>query len=295
MSDINLFGEEVSRNVLLREKFIEPPFSVLNSATGSWQNRKRRWIELGIKSELGRKDNLTYQSHIAKFDYYRVKNGERNSTTEQSTSIFCPALTELMYQWFCPANGKILDPFAGGSVRGIVANYLAFSYTGIELRREQVDSNLEQAKEIIPLNMPEWICGDSEKVLDNFSGEYDFIFSCPPYYNLEKYSDLEGELSAMDYKDFIRKYEAIISKSLKLLKYDRYAVFVVGDVRDSDGYYIDFIGTTKKIFMEAGARLYNEAIFLSVIGTASIRTKQFEVSKKLVKTHQNVLIFKKTL
>lgn len=34
--------------------------------------------------------------------------------------------------------GTILDPFAGGSVRGIVANFLGFNYTGLELRPEQV-------------------------------------------------------------------------------------------------------------------------------------------------------------
>lgn len=36
------------------------------------------------------------------------------------TSIFDPVLCELAYRWFSPVGGLILDPFAGGSVRGIV-------------------------------------------------------------------------------------------------------------------------------------------------------------------------------
>ena len=36
-----------------------------------------------------------------------------------STSIFDPVLTEIAYRWFCPSGGKILDAFAGGSVRAL--------------------------------------------------------------------------------------------------------------------------------------------------------------------------------
>lgn len=38
----------------LSERFMIPPFSVLNAREGWWQDRKRAWLALGIKSELGR-------------------------------------------------------------------------------------------------------------------------------------------------------------------------------------------------------------------------------------------------
>jgi len=291
----DLFGNEIIEDVLLRDKFLEPPFSVLDTRQGSWQNRKRRWQQLGMKSEIGRADELTYTGAASKFDYYRVKEGKRDKTDEQSTSIFDPALTELMYNWFCPENGMILDPFAGGSVRGIVANYLGYKYTGLELRQEQVDSNREQALNILPIeNQPQWYCGDSDKLLDdNWQTKFDFIFSCPPYADLEVYSDLPDDLSNMDYKDFVLKYRSIIQKALKLLKPNSYAVFVVGEVRDKDGFYYDFVGDTKRAFIDAGAKLYNDCILLNVVGSASMRaSKVFEASKKLTKIHQNVLVFK---
>jgi len=291
----DLFGNEIIEDVLLRDKFLEPPFSVLDTRQGSWQNRKRRWQQLGMKSEIGRADELTYTGAASKFDYYRVKEGKRDKTDEQSTSIFDPALTELMYNWFCPENGMILDPFAGGSVRGIVANYLGYKYTGLELRQEQVDSNREQALNILPIeNQPQWYCGDSDKLLDdNWQTKFDFIFSCPPYADLEVYSDLPDDLSNMDYKDFVLKYRSIIQKALKLLKPNSYAVFVVGEVRDKDGFYYDFVGDTKRAFIDAGAKLYNDCILLNVVGSASMRaSKVFEAGKKLTKIHQNVLVFK---
>ena len=294
--ETDLFGNEIVKDVLLRDKFLEPPFSVLDTRQGSWQNRKRRWQNLGMKSEIGRADELTYTGKASKFDYYRVKEGKRETTDEQSTSIFDPALTELMYNWFCPEKGMILDPFAGGSVRGIVANYLGFNYTGIELRQEQVDSNREQALNLLEVNnQPQWYCGDSEKVLsEHWQHQFDMIFSCPPYADLEVYSDLPDDLSNMDYKDFATKYRTIIGKALKLLKRDCYAVFVVGEVRGKDGFYYDFVGDTKRAFIEQGAKLYNDCVLLNVVGSASMRaSKVFDAGKKLTKIHQNVLVFKK--
>ena len=291
----DLFGNEIIEDVLLRDKFLEPPFSVLDTRQGSWQNRKRRWIAKGLKSEVGRKENLTHVMPMKSYNSENMKEEYYEKGKEVGTSVFDPALTELMYNWFCPGNGNILDPFAGGSVRGIVANYLGYKYTGIELRQEQVDSNREQALNILEVNnQPQWYCGDSEKVLsENWNTKFDMIFSCPPYADLEVYSDLPEDLSNMDYKDFLIKYRSIINKSLKLLKPNCFAVFVVGEVRGKDGFYYDFVGDTKRAFIEQGAKFYNDAILLNAVGTASMRADRiFGSNKKLVKIHQNVLVFK---
>lgn len=42
----------------LAERFLVPPFSVLNAREGGWQDRKREWLALGIRSELGRGEQL---------------------------------------------------------------------------------------------------------------------------------------------------------------------------------------------------------------------------------------------
>lgn len=45
---------EAEKHTTLSDRFMVPPFSVLNAREGPWQNRKRCWISLGIRSELGR-------------------------------------------------------------------------------------------------------------------------------------------------------------------------------------------------------------------------------------------------
>ena len=294
MENLDLFGEVIVTDPILRDKFIEPPFSVLDTKSGNWQRRKNLWKQIGIKSEIGRNDDMTFKGAVKSFDYYREKEGKVKKSKEQGTSIFDPALCEVLYKWFCIEDGTILDPFAGGSVRGIVANKLGYKYTGIDIRQEQIDSNREQGLNILDVNnQPQWYVGDSNEVLDSFNKEFDFVFSCPPYADLEVYSDLEGDISNKPYNEFMRLYESIIEKSCKLLKKDGLACFVVGEVRDKKGNYIGFVPDTIKAFEKCGMKFYNEAILLNPVASASMRANNNMKSQKLVKIHQNVLVFKK--
>ena len=279
----DLFGNVIVKDELLRDKFIEPPFSILDTKSGSWQKRKKIWQRLGMKSEVGR------DATVINIDTKSKKNNSANYV-----SIFDPALCEVLYHWFCPEKGTILDPFAGGSVRGIVANKLGFNYTGIDIRQEQIDSNRKQALDILKVdNQPNWYVGDSNEVLEGFNKEFDFVFSCPPYADLEVYSDLENDISNMPYNKFMEAYESIINKSCKMLKSGGLACFVVGEVRDKKGNYIGFVPDTIRAFEKAGMSFYNEAILLNAIASASMRANGNMKSKKLVKVHQNILVFKK--
>lgn len=284
---VDLFGEEIIKDVLLRDKFLEPPFSILDTKQVGWANRKRLWKTIGMKSEVSR-EGVTVINNSFEGDKY-------GRAAMPTVSIFDPALTELMYHWFCPDGGLILDPFSGGSVRGIIANYLGYKYTGIDIRREQIDSNREQALEILAIdNQPEWYVGDAEFVLDTLSGSYDLIFSCPPYLDLEVYSDLKEDLSNKSDKEFYEKYGNIIKKCYRLLKHNSYAIFVVGDVRDKQGNYRCFPDMTTMCFLNAGFKLYNKAVLCQPLGTAMLRADRvFSSGGKLIKVHEDVLIFKK--
>ena len=54
LPQVDLFGQVIEKDVILRDTFIEPPFSVLDTKQGSWQARKRAWLGKGIKSDIGR-------------------------------------------------------------------------------------------------------------------------------------------------------------------------------------------------------------------------------------------------
>lgn len=389
---LDMFGDPIKppNQRVLAKKWTFPPFSVLDARNGDWQERKRSWLALGIKSELGRGDNLLarsdetrdinhyskgkdaearnltqvdgtvyHDSRVADADAYRKKEGTRGAgkaqiyagserindpdgyrrqegtkparTTkakaygngnarlaeimhegreihhpdgtpaaeapwESGTSIFDPVLTELSYKWWCPPAGHILDPFSGGSVRGIVAAMLGFAYTGVDLSGPQIAANTLQAQELLIAapGRAQWHCGDSKDVRALAPDLYDFVFTCPPYGNLEVYSDDPRDISTYELEAFHEAYTHIIAESCAMLKPDRYAAIVVGDYRDKAGNYTNFPARTIDAFLKAGLSLYNEAILVTVAGSLPVRAhQQFNASRKLGKSHQNVLVFVK--
>lgn len=222
--------------------------------------------------------------------------GTEGSISDQTgISIFDPTLCELIYTWFCPKPGTILDPFAGGSVRGIVASKLGRRYHGIDLRQEQVDANQEQASEICSKDIaPTWYCGDSLNVADLITArEFDMLFTCPPYADLEVYSDDPRDISTMAYDKFMATYEAILMRSVALLAPNRFAAVVVGEVRNKKtGFYRGFVPDTIRAMEKAGAGYYNEIILVTAVGSLPLRAgRTFEATRKIGKTHQNILVF----
>lgn len=292
---LDLFGNPIETKGDLKKEFGANPFTILDTKDGLWQARKRKWINLGIQSEVGR--DATVYNTKEWVDNLRSQGKMNAKLLPSNTSIFDPVLCELMYRWFCPDGGSILDPFAGGSVRGIVANYLGYHYSGIDIRQEQVDSNREQALDILGMeNLPQWYVGDSNIVLEqNWQKQFDLVFTCPPYADLEVYSDMKGDISNMEYNDFIFTFESIMRKACKLLKVGGMAIVVVGEVRNKKGEYYGFVADTVKLMQRcSGMMFYNDAILATSLASAALRAGGNMKSGKLVKVHQNVLMFKKT-
>lgn len=335
-----LFDPGAPTRLTLFDRFLVPPFSVLDSRAGYWQDRKRAWLALGIKSELGRDEKLLGYETFAEAGVCKVCGGAKveadgrtrchacqgtgkaygktGQAMAQTTSVFDPVVCELVYRWFSPQGGTVLDPFAGGSVRGIVAGCLERHYLGIDLRGRQVAANIDQLValrdegRLVPPWEPRWVEGDSrdatllwarhEAEASRAAGSggqraqlADLVFSCPPYFDLEQYSSDPRDLSnAGEYAAFLASYQEIIAGCVGLLADDRFAVFVVADVRAKDGSFHGLVRDTQLAFEAAGARFYNEGILATSLGSLPIRTAaQFGGNRKLGKAHQNVLVFVK--
>jgi DNA modification methylase len=281
----------------LQQRFMDNPFSIINTSTDRWQRRKRGWVALGIESEVGR------DARAFNIKEWMDETGDVQVATQSDTSIFDPALCEILYTWFVPDETRgdgplrrpvVLDPFAGGSVRGIVAAQMGLDYVGIELRQEQVDANRIQFGRIGGKDGAscEWIQGDSNKRLDQLGDKYDFLLTCPPYGDLEVYSDHPDDISNMPTYEFDRIYASIMSKALSKMGKNTFVAVVVGDYRDKSGYLCNFVSKTIEACQVNGFRLFNEIILQNVVGTLALRVaRQWETNRKIGKMHQNVLVF----
>lgn len=274
-------------NGTLAERFLIPPFSVLDARKGWWQARKKEWIAAGLRSEETRDD-----AQVGGF----ADAAQRAGTNQSGVSIFDPVLCEIAYRWWCPAGGTILDPFAGGSVRGIVAAQLGHNYHGIDLRADQVAANRDNAGEVLDSDkpVPTWYVGDATAVegMADLPKQVDMLFSCPPYADLEVYSDDPADLSTMPYPQFRNAYADAIRQACARLRDDAFAVWVVGEARGKDGEFYGLIPDTIAAFRAAGLQYVTEAILVTAVATAAIRAARgFSGTRALARTHQNVLIF----
>ena len=120
LDDIDLSDElpaSTTKPNNVAERFIIPPFSILDAKQGRWQERKRAWLSLGIKSEEGRDKEITYSRSAQNPAIYEVRNRMReklgydpswDEITEyckkhdipmlDGTSVFDPVLCELAYR-----------------------------------------------------------------------------------------------------------------------------------------------------------------------------------------------------
>lgn len=239
--------------------------------------------------------------------YGEVESYDGANRSVAGTSVFDPVLCECMYKWFMPKGGKVLDPFAGESTKGIVAGYLEYEYTGVELREGQVLANRKQA-EIVKAKadldnagmiMPTWVVSDSSKLgealeeHDPFSDGYDFIWTSPPYFDLEIYSASEKDGSAFEtYPKFMAWYEDIFRQAVARLKDNRFLAVKVGEIRDEKGEYRNFEADNIACFKRLGLHYYNRIVLVTAVGSLPVRiSSQFPGYRKVGNTHQMIYIF----
>jgi hypothetical protein len=266
----------------LAERFIVPPFSVLDTRQGYWQERKRHWKSLIGDNGESRENTLGSTAGQKNVYNKHVNNG---------VSILDPVLAEITNKWFGLPECKTFDCFAGDSVFGYVSDYVGNEFTGIELRQEQADLNNKR----LSGSKSSYICDDGQNVLEHIAEDsQDLLFSCPPYFDLEVYSELENDASNQkEYSDFLTILDNAFSDSIKCLKNNRFAVITVGDIRDKKGFYRGFTDDIKAIFKKSGVLLYNELVLIEPIGLNAMHANKPMEYRKQLKVHQNVLVFYK--
>ena len=139
-------SSESGKHGSLSDKFIAPPFTILDTRQGYWRQRKAMWRE-----------------RIADFGESRegtLADGETNcmASINNGVSLLDPVMAEIVCRWFGVEGGTAFDCFAGDTVFGYVAATLGMSFTGIELREEQARLNNERVEGM----NARYICDDGQ-------------------------------------------------------------------------------------------------------------------------------------
>ena len=235
------------------------------------------------------------QKHSAKAECFTKANelSERVYAGKITESIFNPTVVIWILNLFAPSNAIVYDPFAGGGTRAIVTEKSGRKYIGVELRQEEVDAIYDRCD--YNKVHPEIICADSRNVPQIKSQSAEFLITCPPYWNLEKYDGGANDMSmAKSYDDFLDMVEGSIQESHRILKSGSLVCWVVGLHRNSEGELLAMNHDIAALHQNNGFR-FKEEIVLHLQNTGAIqRVGNFERGNHfLVRTHEYCVVFER--
>lgn len=269
--DVDLFGEEHKR-LAMTERIGFLPLSIWQP---NWEEVKKLKDVVG---DAGETRNLVGRKMALLGSKY-------------TTSIFNPHLAQMILSAYCPTKARVYDAFAGGGTRGFIATAMGHNYLGVEIRPDEVERIVKKQDE---LHTHFDIKTADSQFYAIEEGVYDFSYSCPPYYDLEVYSTLEGDMSNVEtYGEFLTMLQRSMEVTYRGLKSGALCVWVVGNFRDKRGNLVHFNGDAVKLGMDVGFVLHDELIFWGAAGIAAQRAGQFVANRRSVRVHEYIVIFKK--
>jgi hypothetical protein len=281
--------------------------NVWNSVKGDWLRLKREWNErIDAAGEKHGIPNATFATREGCWQgesgfsnvvntKRTLENGEIKTTTKAhngNASVLDPIACEVILRFFMPRDGtRVYNPFAGGVQFGYITGASSYKYVGSEIRQNQVDANNKLCSEFPGV---EWIQSDSSTY--DPAGMFDLVFTCPPYYRVEKYIDYDGiipdgEINSLDtYEKFRDTLFAGYKKAIEHLNDNRFFVVMTGDSRDKNGAYHCSESETELFFKENGLAVYNKIVYLECEFTRLAQAKKTLNYRKFPKREQKIIV-----
>ena len=268
--------------------------NVWNSTNVAWLNNKAEWnsrIEAA-----GKKYGVENPRFATREGCWQ---GEKNISTyitgkthNDGASVLDPFACEILLRVFMPMSGKkVYNPFGGGVQFGFVAGSLGYEYLSCEIRQNQCDANNRICADF---NNVKWNCADCAEYEPE--GMFDMVFTCPPYYKVEKYVDYDGappkgEINAMNtYSEFLNALFRGYTNAINHLNDGCFFVAMVGDSRDKRGAYYGMEADTEIFLRNSGLKLYNKIVFNEAAFTRVVQAKNAIDSRKFLKQEQKIII-----
>ncbi len=268
--------------------------NVWNSVKAEWLKEKAEWNER-IEA-AGKKYNIPNPKFATREGCWQGEAGFANVVSGKShngnASVLDPFACEVIARIFMPKDGKrIYNPFGGGVQMGFVAGACGYEYEASEIRKNQCDANNALCQDFQNVK---WTNADSSTY--DPKGMFDMVFTCPPYYKVERYLDYdgnppEGEINSMStYEEFRETLFAGYKKAIEHLKDNCFFIAMVGDSRDPHGEYYGMESETEMFLKSQGLHLYNKIIYLEAAFTRLAQMKITIDYRKFPKQEQKITV-----
>ncbi|TNE75104.1 hypothetical protein EP331_00010 [bacterium] len=282
-----------------------------NSTKGEWLKIKKEWNKK--IEEAGERHGVLNPKFASREGCWQGSSGFANvvlskqkvendsiitdnkKTLNGNASVLDPAACEIILRLAMPKNGfKVYNPFGGGVQMGFVTGGCGYEYLATEIRQNQCDANNKICSDFYRTR---WIQADSSKYKPK--DKYDLVFSCPPYYRVEKYIDYDGlppqgEINMLDsYEKFRDTLFEGYKNAIEAMNDNTFFVVMTGDSRDKNGGYYGCEAEHELFFKEQGLLIYNRIVYLESEFTRRAQAKKTLHHRKFPKCEQKIYFFYK--
>jgi hypothetical protein len=279
--------------------------NVWNSVKGDWLRLKKEWRErIDAAGEL---QGVANPAFATREGCWQGEQGMANVVTKDPTkkgkeegrahngnaSVLDPVACEVIARFFMPKAGRrVYNPFGGGVQFGYIAGACGYEYVASEIRQNQCDANNKICAEFD--GRVQWVKSDSSTYAPD--GMFDLVFTCPPYYRVERYVDYDGnapdgEINSLDtYEKFRDVLFAGYKKAIEHLNDGCFFVVMTGDSRDKNGAYYCSESETELFFKENGLSVYNKIVYLEAEFTRLAHAKKTLHQRKFPKREQKIIV-----
>lgn len=213
---------------------------------------------------------------------------------------YLPLKVRMILEYFMPEGGNYMDfscGFGGRMLGALTSNKGEITYYGFEPNSETF-YHLNRLKEYIKeaLGVSEnrfhlYKQGSEVELPKEMENKIDFAFSCPPYFNLEQYSEEETQcyIKYPNIKDWLEGYvKRTIENIYKALKKDSYYAVNIADFKVNNEqikFVDDWINISKKCGFELIKEIPNKM--------GKSRPNNLSISGSYVPKDECIYLFKK--
>ena len=269
--------------------------------TNAWHSTKADWLR--VKREWNERINAAGDREGIPHPLLATREGcwggdksmanvVAGKSHNQNASVLDPTACEVILRFFMPAYGRrVYNPFGGGVQFGFIAGAYGYEYVASEIRENQCDANNRLCSEFGDVHW-EW----RDSTTWHPEGKFDLVFTCPPYYKVERYCDYdgnppEGELNTMStYGEFRDALFAGYGVAIEHLADNRFFVVMTGDSRDNKGAYNCSEAETELFLRDSGLSVYNKIVYLESEFTRLAQAKTTLNTRKFPKCEQKIIV-----
>lgn len=217
-------------------------------------------------------------------------------------SIYNPDQALFIIDYYTKKNDLIIDPFMGRATRPLVSLYLGRRYIGFDTSTKTINLNRGLVSKKFPDAVWSLFHSDGTEMAELRSAIEcaDAIFTCPPYYNLEKYSGEAGDLSLLSESDYNARIGRLFINCFRLLKASNYEtlefhplIITVGSIRKGKLGLIDMDFVFQSMAKNVGFVLYDKLFTENITPGAGFTFRRNYSYSYVTKNYETTLVFMK--